>query len=91
MALWTSVPVMNGFPLFSMIPQQQSYEWDQFTGRFFFLSSLSVQPLTVIQTLVSLRSRFMRCTLFSMAVGLVISVAQLAGNQPLSPSRILSP
>lgn len=55
------------------------------------LSSLRVQPLTVTQTLVSLRSRFMRCTLFSMAVGLVISVAQLAGNQPLSPSRILSP
>lgn len=54
-----------------------------------------VQPertaITVTQTLVSLRSRFMRCTLFSMAVGLVISVAQLAGNQPLSPSRILSP
>lgn len=51
----------------------------------------SLYRSTVIQTLVSLRSRFMRCTLFSMAVGLVISVAQLAGNQPLSPSRILSP
>lgn len=43
------------------------------------------------QTLVSLRRRFMRCTLFSMAAGLVISVAQLAGNQPRSPSLILSP
>lgn len=51
------------------------------------LSTMSIST----QTLVSLRRRFMRCTLFSMAVGSVISVAQLAGNQPLSPSLILSP
>ncbi len=43
------------------------------------------------QTSVSLRSRSIRCMLFSMAVRFVIWVAQLAGNQPLSPSLIRSP
>lgn len=51
--------------------------------------SFSVRQFT--QTSVSLRSRSMRCMLFSMAVRFVIWVAQLAGNQPLSPSLIRSP
>lgn len=55
----------------------------------FFLANCAA--ISVAHTLVSLRRRFIRCTLCSMTVGLVISVAQLAGNQPLSPSRILSP
>lgn len=67
--------------------------WHKFICGFgflvFFLANCAA--MSVAQTLVSLRRRFIRCTLCSMTVGLVISVAQLAGNQPLSPSRILSP
>lgn len=59
--------------------------------RFWGLFLANCAAMSVDHTLVSLRRRFIRCTLFSMTVGLVISVAQLAGNQPLSPSRILSP
>lgn len=58
---------------------------------FCFVFLANCAAMSVAQTLVSLRRRFIRCTLCSMTVGLVISVAQLAGNQPLSPSRILSP
>ena len=43
------------------------------------------------QTLVSFRRRFILWTLFSIAARFVISVAQPAGNQPLTPSLILSP
>lgn len=77
--------VLSSIPESSVIhgqPRPRTGHWHDHPG-------ISNEMLT--QTLVSLRRRFMRWTLFSMTVGLVISVAQLAGNQPLSPSRILSP
>lgn len=48
-------------------------------------------PWLSAYTLVSIRSRSMRRTLHSTAVRLVICRAQDWGNQPLSPSRSLSP